>query len=363
MTSDVIDTLMSKVAAATTLPELESARLEGLGKEGLFIKLVKDIATLPPEQRKEEGQRRNAEKVRFTEALEQKKTVLERAALDARLIAEREDVTLPVRAESRGTIHPLSQTIDEIVEIFSQWGFTFSDGPSIESDDFNFTKLNIPPDHPARQMQDTFYMPDAADGSKRVLRTQTSCIQVRTMLKQQPPIRLLAVGRVYRNEHDMTHSAMFHQFEGLVIEEIGKITMAHLKGVLLDFYRIFFGVEDLPVRFRPSFFPFTEPSAEIDIGCSRKGGEIKLGNYGDWLEAGGCGMVHPNVLEMSGIDSTKYQGFAFGMGLERAAMLKYGIPDLRNFFEADMRWLKHYGFVPADIPSFAQGSVKGVASK
>lgn len=363
LTAPNIDQMIENVTKAQTIADLEAIRVSAIGKTGVIAQWVSSIASLPVEQRKDEGQKRNQEKQRFVSALEARKVELERQALNAKLEAERVDVTLPARFEAKGSIHPLSQTIDEIIEIFAQWGFTFSDGPSIESDDNNFTKLNIPPDHPARQMQDTFYMPDAEDGSKRVLRTQTSCIQIRTMMAQKPPIRLLAVGRVYRNEHDMTHSAMFHQFEGLVIEETGKITMAHLKGVLLEFYRIFFGVADLPIRFRPSFFPFTEPSAEIDLGCSRKGGEIKLGNYGDWLEAGGCGMVHPNVLEMCGIDSSKYQGFAFGMGLERAAMLKYGIPDLRNFFDADVRWLKHYGFLPFDVPSFAQGTVKGVVAK
>ncbi len=352
--------LEAKLTAANDLGALESVRVEALGKEGVFIKLVKDIATLPVEQRKDEGQKRNALKQQFAEALEQKKSELEKLALAARLEAERVDVTLPVReGASVGRVHPLSQTIEELVEIFAQWGFTLVDGPQIESDDYNFTRLNIPADHPARQMQDTFYMPDAPDGTKRVLRTQTSTIQVRTMLAQKPPIRILSVGRVYRNEHDMTHSAMFHQFEGLVIEETGKINMGHLKGVLLEFYRLYFGVPDLPIRFRPSFFPFTEPSAEMDIGCSRKGGELKIGNFGDWLEGGGCGMVHPRVLEMNGIDSNKYQGFAFGFGLERAAMLKYGIPDLRNFFDADIRWMKHYGFVPAEVPSLAQGSLGG----
>ena len=343
--------------AVASLTELEEWRVKLLGKEGKLTLRVKDIAKVAPELRKTEGQKRNLEKQAFERLIEAQKQKLEAAALAARLEAERVDVSLPCRDEPQGRIHPLSQTVDELVEIFAQWGFTLTTGPQVESDDMNFTKLNIPPEHPARQMQDTFYMPDAADGTKRVLRTQTSTIQVRTMMAQQPPIRILSVGRVYRNEHDMTHSAMFHQIEGLVIEETGKITMAHLKGVLLDFYRIFFGVDDLPIRFRPSFFPFTEPSAEIDIGCARKGGEIKIGNFGDWLEVGGCGMVHPRVLEMSGIDSTKYQGFAFGMGLERAAMLKYGIPDLRNFFESDTRWLKHYGFVPLDVPSLAQGSI------
>lgn len=208
----------------------------------------------------------------------------------------------------------------------------------------------MPPDHPARQMQDTFYMPDVPDSKdKRVLRTHTSPVQIRTMMNQKPPIRIIAPERTFRCDYDMTHTPMFLQFEGLVIDE--KTNMGHLKGCLLDFLRAFFGIDDLPLRFRPSYFPFTEPSAEVDIGCSRKGGELKLGNYGDWLEIGGCGMVNANVLRHCGVDPDKYQGFAFGTGIERLAMLKYGIPDLRTFFEADMRWLKHYGFVPLDIPN------------
>lgn len=354
---DELATDYSAVELSVTQSELEEWRIKLLGKEGKLTLRVKDIAKIAPELRKEEGQKRNREKIMFEHLFERKKAELEAAALTAKLQTERVDVTLPVRPEAMGRLHPISQTIDELIEIFAQMGFTVAEGPQIESDDYNFTKLNVPPDHPARQMQDTFYMPDAADGSKRVLRTHTSPVQVRTMLSQKPPIRVLVPGRVYRYDSDATHSPMFHQFEGLVIDEIGKITMAHLKGVLVEFYRTYFGIQDLPLRFRPSFFPFTEPSAEIDLGCSRKNGEMKLGNFGDWLEVGGCGMVHPNVLSACGIDPTKYQGFAFGMGIDRAAMLKYGIPDIRNFFECDIRWMKHYGFVPLDVPSLALGSV------
>lgn len=356
--SNTVEQLVSSVKQAANLNELEQHRISALGKEGYFTKLVKDVATLPIEQRKEEGQRRNQLKADFTALYEARKAELEASELNARLEAERVDVSLPIRPEAMGRLHPISQTIDELIEIFAQMGFTVAEGPQIESDDYNFTKLNVPPDHPARQMQDTFYMPDADDGSKRVLRTQTSSVQVRTMLANNPPIRVIVpAGRVYRYESDATHSPMFHQFEGLVIDEIGKITMAHLKGVLLEFYRTYFGITNLPLRFRPSYFPFTEPSAEIDIGCKRGNGELKLGNYGDWLEAGGCGMVHPKVLDACGVDPAKYQGFAFGMGADRAAMLKYGIPDIRNFFECDIRWMKHYGFVPLDVPSLALGSV------
>ncbi len=357
MSTEAPDQLILSVQASTSLSDLEQHRVNALGKQGIITAWVGEIAKLPPEQRKDEGQRRNIKKNEFIAALEAKKAELEAAALKARLEAERVDVSLPTRPEAMGRLHPISQTIDELIEIFAQMGFTVAEGPQIESDDYNFTKLNVPPDHPARQMQDTFYMPDAADGAKRVLRTHTSPVQVRTMLNNKPPIRVLVPGRVYRYDSDATHSPMFHQFEGLVIDEIGKVTMAHLKGTLLEFYRTYFGINDLPLRFRPSYFPFTEPSAEIDIGCKRGNGEMKLGNFGDWLEVGGCGMVHPKVLEACGIDPTKYQGFAFGMGADRAAMLKYGIPDIRNFFECDIRWMKHYGFVPLDIPSLALGSV------
>jgi len=239
------------------------------------------------------------------------------------------------------------------VAILADMGFAVAEGPDIEDDFHNFTALNIPPEHPARQMMDTFYLPDAPDGRQRVLRTHTSPVQIRTMLTQPPPIRIIAPGRTYRSDYDMTHTPMFHQVEGLMIDETTH--MGHLKGVLGEFLRVFFGRDDLPMRFRPSFFPFTEPSAEIDIGCRRQGGEIKLGPFGDWLEMGGCGMVHPNVLGHCGLDPERYQGFAFGFGIERPAMLKYGIPDLRSFFEADNRWLRHYGFAALDMPRLAVG--------
>jgi phenylalanyl-tRNA synthetase alpha chain len=241
------------------------------------------------------------------------------------------------------------------VAIFGEMGFTVAEGPDIEDDFHNFTALNIPPEHPARQMHDTFYLPERADGSRLLLRTHTSPVQVRTMQRTAPPLRIIAPGRTYRCDSDMTHTPMFHQVEGLVVDETTH--MGHLKGCIVEFCRAFFQVSDLPVRFRPSFFPFTEPSAEVDIGCSRKSGELKLGNYGDWLEIMGCGMVHPRVLDACGIDPKRYQGFAFGMGIERIAMLKYGIPDLRTFFEADLRWLKHYGFMPLEVPSLTGGLV------
>ena len=262
-------------------------------------------------------------------------------------------MSLPARPEARGRIHPITQTIDELTAIFCEMGFTVAEGPDIETDYYNFEALNFPPDHPARQDHDTFYLQPDAEGRRKVLRTHTSPVQVRTMEKTTPPIRIIVPGRTFRSDHDATHSPMFHQVEGLVIDK--KTHMGHLKGCLIDFCRAFFGIDDLPVRFRPSYFPFTEPSAEVDIGCSRKGGGLTIGAGDDWLEILGSGMVHPNVLRYAGIDPTVYQGFAFGMGIERIAMLKYGIPDLRPFYDTDLRWLKHYGFVPIAQPTVAGG--------
>mgnify|MGYP001809590230 CR=1 FL=1 len=345
--------LLSQVASAADLAALDEIRVTALGKKGRITGLMKELGALSVEEKKARGQALNALKDEIAAALDARKADLAAAHLARKLEAERIDVTLPVRPQTEGRIHPISQTIDEIVAIFAEMGFTVADGPDIEDDFHNFTALNFPVGHPARDMHDTFYLPDAADGRKMLLRTHTSPVQVRTMLKKKPPIRVIIPGRTFRSDYDMTHTPMFHQVEGLVIDR--GITLGHLKGCLIDFCRAFFDVDDLPLRFRPSFFPFTEPSAEVDIGCSRKGGELKLGNFGDWLEILGCGMVHPNVLEACGVDSTRYQGFAFGMGIERIAMLKYGIPDLRTFFEADLRWLKHYGFVPLDVPSLAHG--------
>ncbi len=347
--------ILKAVDGATSGEVLDTVRVEALGKKGKLTEMMKSLGGMEPDARKSFGAALNVAKDAIAQAIEAKQKILAAAALTARLEKERIDVTLSPRPMNEGRIHPITQTTDEIVTIFAAMGFSVAKGPDIETDWNNFTALNLPPDHPARQMQDTFYMPesstkvDAQDNGKRVLRTHTSPVQIRTMMNQKPPIRIIAPGRTFRCDYDMTHTPMFHQFEGLVIDE--KTNMGHLKGCLLDFLRAFFGIDDLPLRFRPSYFPFTEPSAEVDIGCSRKGGELKLGNYGDWLEIGGCGMVNSNVLRNCGIDPDKYQGFAFGTGIERLAMLKYGIPDLRTFFEADMRWLKHYGFVPLDIPN------------
>ena len=345
--------LLDRIAQAGDEAALEQIRVETLGKKGVITLRMASLGLVAPELRREVGQANNALKNAVGEAIAERQQLLAKAARAARLAAERIDVTLPVYAAPEGHIHPISQTIEEITQIFAEMGFTVAEGPEIETDFNNFTALNIPPEHPARQMHDTFYLPPGADGAARVLRTHTSPVQVRTMLNSKPPIRIIAPGRTYRSDYDMTHTPMFHQVEGLVIDEATH--MGHLRGCLTEFLRAFFQIYDLPLRFRPSFFPFTEPSAEADIGCSRKGGQLKLGNHGDWLEILGCGMVHPKVLENCGIDSTRYQGFAFGMGIERIAMLKYGIPDLRTFFDADLRWLRHYGFSFLDQPSLGLG--------
>ncbi len=343
----------ASINGAASIDALEAIRVEALGKKGEITGLMKTLGALSPDERKQAGQALNELKDVVATALDARKALLGDAAIDAKLKSETLDLTLPIRPEAEGRLHPISQTIDEIIAIFGEMGFSVAEGPDIEDDFHNFTALNIPPDHPARQMQDTFYLPAKADGSQMVLRTHTSPVQVRTMQTVKPPIRVICPGRTYRVDSDMTHSPMFHQVEGLVIDET--TNMGHLKGCLQDFVRAFFGIDNLQVRFRPSYFPFTEPSAEVDIGCDRSGGELKLGQGKDWLEILGSGMVHPKVLENCGIDSRRYQGFAFGMGIERIAMLKYGIPDLRTFYEADLRWLKHYGFVPLEVPSMVGG--------
>jgi phenylalanyl-tRNA synthetase alpha chain len=346
------DTL-AEIAAAPNLESLEAVRVKALGKKGALTEEMKKLGAMAPDERKAFGARINEVKAALETALAERKTALESAAIDARLASERIDITLPCRPETEGRIHPISQTIDEVTAIFAEMGFAVAEGPDIEDDFHNFTALNFPPDHPARQMHDTFFFNEHAPGERLLLRTHTSPVQVRTMLKQKPPIRVIIPGRTFRCDSDMTHTPMFHQVEGLLIDEATHF--GHLKGCLIDFVRAFFEVDDVPVRFRPSFFPFTEPSAEVDIGCSREGGELRIGRGAGWLEILGCGMVHPNVLKNCGVDPDKYQGFAFGMGVERLAMLKYGIPDLRTFFEGDVRWLRHYGFQPQDVPTLAGG--------
>jgi phenylalanyl-tRNA synthetase alpha chain len=344
---------LNAVAAADSLDALEAVRVGALGKKGTISALMSRLGGMGAEERKAAGAQLNAVKDEVAAALAAAKTSLEAKALDARLARERIDVSLPPRPEQTGRIHPISQVMEELTTIFAQMGFAVAEGPDIEDDFHNFTALNIPAEHPARQMHDTFYFGERGDGSRHLLRTHTSPVQIRTMLNNKPPIRIIAPGRTYRCDSDMTHTPMFHQLEGLVIDK--ETHMGHLKGCLIEFVRNFFEVDDVPVRFRPSFFPFTEPSAEVDIGCSREGGELKIGPGKGWLEILGCGMVHPNVLRSCGIDPDEYQGFAFGLGVERVAMLKYGIPDLRTFFDSDVRWLDHYGFSPLDVPTLSGG--------
>jgi phenylalanyl-tRNA synthetase alpha chain len=345
--------LMDAVAGAGGSDALEALRVDALGKKGRITQLMKGLGGMDAEERKAAGQALNALKTEVADAIEARKAALSSSELEARLLQERIDVTLPIRPETEGRIHPISQTIDEVVAILGEMGLSVAEGPDIEDDWHNFTALNIPPDHPARQEHDTFYLPGEHDGERMVLRTHTSPVQIRTMQNSEPPFRVIAPGRTYRCDYDATHSPMFHQVEGLVVDEATH--MGHLKGCLIEFCRAFFDVDDLPARFRPSYFPFTEPSAEMDIGCTKEGGEFSIGHGDDWLEILGCGMVNPQVLENCGIDSSKYQGFAFGMGIERLAMLKYGIPDLRTFYETDLRWLRHYGFSALDVPSVVGG--------
>ena len=345
--------MLAGIETAGDLPALEQARVAALGKKSPLTQAMKGLGGLDIDARKEAGARLNQIKRRLADALDARRAALEHTALDQRLATARVDVTLPPRPEADGTIHPISQVLDELIAILADMGFRVIEGPDIEDDFHNFTALNIPPEHPARQMHDTFYFGADEGGERMLLRTHTSPVQIRTMQAEPPPHRIIAPGRTYRCDYDMTHTPMFHQIEGLVIDE--STHMGHLKGCLIDLARAFFEVEDLPVRFRPSYFPFTEPSAEMDIGCSREGGGLRIGHGADWMEILGCGMVHPKVLEIVGLDPARYQGFAFGLGVERPAMLKYGMPDLRSFFDADLRWLRHYGFAPFDVPSLAAG--------
>lgn len=356
---DVIKLEIEKqIEAAADAKALDDVRVAALGKKGKITELLKTLGAMPMEQRIEFGKKINVVKAELEAEIAEKKQALETQLLNEKLKKEVIDVTLPCRPEVQGRIHPVSKVYEEIVAIFAQMGFEVAEGPDIEDQFHNFNALNTPPNHPARQMQDTFYINN--DITKEfdmdnayVVRTQTSSVQIRTMEKKQPPIKIIAPGRTYRSDYDATHTPMFHQVEGLVIDKT--TTMADLKGCLYDFMKAFFEVDELPVRFRPSYFPFTEPSAEMDIGCLKTKTELKIGAGTDWLEVLGCGMVHPNVLRASGIDPEEYQGFAFGVGYDRLAMLKYGIPDLRTFFESDVRWIKNYGFAPLDFSSMTSG--------
>jgi phenylalanyl-tRNA synthetase alpha chain len=346
---------LAAVAAAADEPALETVRVAALGKKGTISALLATLGKMAPDDRRTAGAAINALKDEVTEALAARRAMLKGAALEARLKTEALDVTLPVRPAGieTGRIHPISQVFDEVTAIFADMGFSIAEGPDIESDDYNFTKLNFPPGHPAREMHDTFFFSPDANGERKLLRTHTSPVQVRTMLTQKPPIRIVCPGRTYRTDFDQTHTPQFHQVEGLVIDE--SANLGNLKWLLQEFCKAFFEVDDVKMRFRPSFFPFTSPSVEIDIQCRRSGGEIRFGEGEDWLEILGCGMVHANVLRNCGIDPEKYQGFAWGMGLDRIAMLKYGLPDLRDLFDGDVRWIRHYGFRPLEIPSLAGG--------
>jgi len=346
--------ILGQIASAQDETALEAVRVAALGKKGSVSELLKTLGAMSPEARKENGPLLNGLRDAVSEAIAARKVALADSALDARLITERSDVTLPAAPENSGTVHPISQVLEEVTAIFADLGFAVAEGPDVEFDDYNFTKLNIPPDHPARQMQDTFYVAAQADGASHVLRTHTSPVQVRVMLNSKPPIRVISPGRTYRVDSDATHSPMFHQVEALVVDE--GIHLGHLKWTVEEFCKAFFEIDKIELRARPSFFPFTEPSLEWDMRCDRSvPGKISFGQGDDWLELGGSGMVHRKVLENCGIDPARYSGFAFGFGLDRMAMLKYGIPDIRSFFESDLRWLKHYGFAALDIPTLDGG--------
>ena len=347
--------ILAEIAGAADEAALEAVRVAALGKKGSISALLATLGKMSPDERKTAGAAINAAKDAVGDALAARKSVLKEAALDARLKAETLDVTLPVppSALETGRIHPISQVIDELTVIFADLGFAVAEGPDIETDDYNFTKLNFPAGHPAREMHDTFFFNPDASGERKVLRTHTSPVQIRAMLAEKPPIRVICPGRTYRNDWDQTHLPMFHQVEGLVIDK--SANMGQLKWVLAEFCKAFFEIPTVKMRFRPSFFPFTEPSMEVDIQCDRSGREIKFGQGEDWMEILGCGMVHPNVLRNCGLDPDEYQGYAWGMGIERIAMLKYGMDDLRPFVEADVRWLQHYGFRPLDLPTLAGG--------
>ncbi len=344
---------LKRVADASDEAALETVRVNALGKKGTISEQMKSLGAMSPDERKTAGATLNMLKDKVSEAIAAKKAALGDAALNERLATERLDITLPTRHELRGTIHPVNQVWEEVVQIFGDLGFSVAEGPHIEDDFHNFDALNMPPDHPARQEHDTFYFNEKPDGSRMVLRTHTSPVQIRTMLSQKPPIRIIAPGRTFRSDSDMTHTPMFNQVEALVIDETTHL--GHLKWVLHEFCKAIFELDVVKMRFRASHFPFTEPSMEVDIQCSWKDGQVKLGEGDGWLEILGSGMVHPKVIKAGGLDPDKYQGFAFGIGMDRIAMLKYGIPDLRAFFESDLRWLRHYGFKSLQVPNLAGG--------
>ena len=358
--SDKEEAALSEIAAAASLADLEAIRVRTLGKSGAITALLKTLGGMTPEQRQSEGPKIHALREAVNKAIGDRKALLEAEALNARLATEKLDMSLAVSIGAQGSVHPVSQVMDELAEIFADLGFAVATGPEIEDDWHNFTALNIPETHPARAMHDTFYFPETQklDGRKALLRTHTSPVQIRTMMTERPPIRIIAPGRTYRSDSDATHTPMFHQVEGLVIDR--GIHMGHLKWTLETFVRAFFERDDIVLRLRPSFFPFTEPSAEVDVGFSwdkgRRviGGDPAKGN-GGWMEILGSGMVHPRVIANCGLDPDEWQGFAFGCGIDRLAMLKYGMDDLRAFFDGDLRWLRHYGFAALDVPTLSGG--------
>ncbi|PYG30440.1 phenylalanine--tRNA ligase subunit alpha [Pelagimonas varians] len=355
---DLRDKYLTLINDAGDEAALEELRVQAVGKKGEISLQMRSLGKMSPEERQVAGPALNALKDEINAALAAKKSALADAALDARLATEWLDVTLPARPQRQGSIHPISQVTEEVSAIFADMGFAVAEGPQIDTDWYVFDALNIPSHHPARAEMDTFYMSRAEgdDRAPHILRTHTSPVQIRSMEKQGAPIRIIAPGRVYRADYDQTHTPMFHQVEGLCI---GKdVSMANLKWCLEEFVKAFFEVDHVELRFRASHFPFTEPSAEVDIQCSWENGVLKVGEGDDWMEILGSGMVHPKVLENAGVDPKEYQGFAFGIGIDRLAMLKYGIPDLRAFFDSDLRWLKHYGFTPLDVPTLHGGLSK-----
>ncbi|WP_293906603.1 phenylalanine--tRNA ligase subunit alpha [Phenylobacterium sp.] len=358
--------LSARVAAVQDLAALEAVRVEALGKTGSISELLKTLGRLSPDERREQGPKINGLRDAVTLAIAARKDHLETAALDARLAAERVDLSLPPPPERRGRVHPTMQVMDEMIAVFADLGFSLAEGPDIEDDFHNFTALNFPPRHPAREMHDTFWLPEDEAGQRKLLRTHTSPVQIRVMQQgqnhklpgwiatsQSPPIRIIVPGRTYRSDSDATHTPMFHQLEGLVIDR--NIHMGHLKWTLDTFISRYFETPVVETRFRPHHFPFTEPSAEMDVKCDRSGRDVKIGQGDDWLEIVGCGMVHPNVLANCGLDPDEWQGFAFGFGVDRLGTLKYGMPDLRDMFASDVRWLEHYGFSAFQAPNPATG--------
>ena len=350
---DIGRSLMMQIEAASDLDALEAIRVAALGKQGNVSALLKSLGGMSPEERQAQGPVINGLREAVTAAIAEKKAALDDAALGERLATERIDMTLPAPMLPQGSIHPVSQVMDELAEIFADMGFAVAEGPEIEDDWHNFTALNIPETHPARAMHDTFYFEQSPPGSQMLLRTHTSPVQIRTMTSQTPPIRIIAPGRVYRSDSDATHTPMFHQIEGLVIDK--GIHLGHLKWTLETFLKAFFERDDVVLRLRPSYFPFTEPSAEVDVGYSIVNGKRVIGGSEGWMEVLGSGMVHPKVIAACGLDPEVYQGFAFGTGVDRLAMLKYGMDDLRAFFDGDLRWLKHYGFAALDVPTLSGG--------